>query len=713
MCDFRGSRKGSGVWSFSAEPSGAGYVVNDPRMIISNVLCTDVMFDWDGRIVVSEWGNGWSSSESGYLHAAWDPAHRRDPRITEARAMAIEGMNNRDEFSLADLLSHPDMRIRQKAQFELAKRADANSFEDVLKYSGNLHARLHAVWGLGQIVRSRTSLGRSTKSVENILLSALKDGESEVRAQAAKTLGDPPAPRAEDACIELLSDESLRVRYHAAMTLGRMQSKEAIPFIVGMIMENTQDDLLIRHAAATALWKIGDINSLEELAAHPLPSVRMCAVLAMRRLHHPSLKLAMFDADSAVSLAAVRAVHDLPIPDAMPVLASVSKGYEISADSESSISENGIAIDDVRVVPLLRRVISAHQKIGDESGVSAIAGIASNGSLPDVIRLEALDALSDFSEPSPRDRVSGWWRPVDNSPRDTEMIRRALQGPAQILTADTNEAVRQKSIEIAGKYSVKIDPDQLFEIVMDPQRPIGDRILCMYQLPIDDMNRFQETLAAALASDLPGLRSAARKRLLEIDPKAGFRSLQAALQSSDVVEQQSSIASLASMDTKESHQEIKVLANKIVDGNLDPRLALDTIEAAQSANDTAGMDSSILNWWSNDEANDFSAWNVTTEGGNPSIGSRLVRFHSGATCLRCHVIDGSGGNAGPALDGVGNRLDKNQLMRSIIIPQETIVDGYGDGGAMPNMRDVLTPREIRDVVAYLSTLTTEAKTTGH
>ena len=258
MCDFRGSRKGSGVWAFSVEPSGASYVVKDPEMIISNVLCTDVMFDWQGRILISEWGSGWSSSQSGYLHAAWDPSYQSDPRIAEGRDMAINGMEGKDAFDLSDLLSYPDMRIRQKAQFELAKRGDAVPLKDVLLYSDNSIARLHAIWGIGQIIRSRTSLGRSTKTLQEILIEGLTDGDSEVRAQAAKTLGDPPCPQAEDACIALLSDESLRVRYHAAMTLGKLKSIEAIPFIVGMIMENSTEDLLLRHAAATALWKIGD-----------------------------------------------------------------------------------------------------------------------------------------------------------------------------------------------------------------------------------------------------------------------------------------------------------------------------------------------------------------------------------------------------------------------------------------------------------------------
>ena len=77
--------------------------------------------------------------------------------------MLAQGMEHRSNDELARLLAHPDMRIRQEAQFTLAARGDAGSRRRWLEIAGskeNLLARIHAIWGLGQIARMKGA-GRS------------------------------------------------------------------------------------------------------------------------------------------------------------------------------------------------------------------------------------------------------------------------------------------------------------------------------------------------------------------------------------------------------------------------------------------------------------------------------------------------------------------------------------------------------------------------
>ena len=57
--------------------------------------------------------------------------------------------------------------------------------------------------------------------------------------------------------------------------------------------------------------------------------------------------------------------------------------------------------------------------------------------------------------------------------------------------------------------------------------------------------------------------------------------------------------------------------------------------------------------------------------------------------------------------------DPATILQSVIDPQAVLVEGYGSASAMPNLRQVLTPREVRDLVAYLSTLSEVDESSSH
>ena len=64
-------------------------------------------------------------------------------------------------------------------------------------------------------------------------------------------------------------------------------------------------------------------------------------------------------------------------------------------------------------------------------------------------------------------------------------------------------------------------------------------------------------------------------------------------------------------------------------------------------------------------------------GGDADRGRELFHYDRRAECLRCHVVDGVGGNVGPDLTGVGARLDRPALLRSMVDPNATVTPGYG------------------------------------
>ncbi len=97
--------------------------------------------------------------------------------------------------------------------------------------------------------------------------------------------------------------------------------------------------------------------------------------------------------------------------------------------------------------------------------------------------------------------------------------------------------------------------------------------------------------------------------------------------------------------------------------------------------------------------------------GNAQKGEKIFHQHLAAACIRCHSLEGKGGNIGPPMDGIGTRKDRAYLQESLVNPTATLAKGYEKliNSPMPPMNIVLNEQEIEDVLEYLVTLKEEKK----
>src|SRR3954470_25034612 len=184
LCDFRGST-GSGIHSFAVKPKGAGFEMVDRSEFIWDVLVTDGDFGYDGCFYLTDWVNGWNKTGKGRIYRVYDPEAIKSPAVAETKKIMAEGFSKRSNKELATLLGHPDMRVRQEAQFALVDR-EGKAFRilaDAAAKNDNQLTRLHGIWGMGQIAESKAG---SAAMALKALLVLLNDADAEVRAQAAK-----------------------------------------------------------------------------------------------------------------------------------------------------------------------------------------------------------------------------------------------------------------------------------------------------------------------------------------------------------------------------------------------------------------------------------------------------------------------------------------------------------------------------------------------
>ncbi len=394
VVEFVGSPARAGVNAFTLKPEGASFKLDTDQNVFRGILATGIDFGPDGALYMSDWMEGWSLKEKGRIWKLDTPETANNTARKDTQARLAESFSAHSLQKLTVLLTHADMRVRQKAQLELVQRKATQQLQAVATDSAHQLARIHAFWGLGQLARKDTAQAA-------VLIPFLSDKDVEIRAQAAKLLGDTKAVAATNNLLPLLSDSSLRVQFFAAQSLGRLNEKSGaeavITPLIAMLAANNDKDVYLRQAGAIALARIGNQDALAKLASHPSEAVRIAAVVALKRLESPALALFLNDSSEFVVTNAARAISDDNfVTAALPALAKL-------LDAPRFTNE-----------PLLRRVINANlYATGANSSAENSARLvrfAQQKNIDGVLRAEAINTLSVWAKSSDFDRVTGLHR---------------------------------------------------------------------------------------------------------------------------------------------------------------------------------------------------------------------------------------------------------------------------------------------------------------
>jgi quinoprotein glucose dehydrogenase len=649
LVDFRGSSGTSGIRSFAVKPKGASFEMVDQHECIWSVLATDVDFGMDCALYFTDWVEGWDKTGKGRIYKVSDPAAAKDPVVQSVRKLMAEGMTQRPVAELARLLAHPDMRVRQEAQFALAEKGQEvlPPLTEVARSGKQPLARLHAVWGLGQI-------GRHEPAAYQPLLELTADRDAEVRAQAAKVLGDGRVAAAYDRLLPLLHDAEPRVRFFAALGLGKLKRPEACPAVEEMLRANNDRDAYLRHAGVMALTWIDDEGALARAAADGSAAVRMAALLAWRRLAKPEVAGFLNDPDPRLVLEAARAINDVPIPEVVPQLAALSE-------------RTGLA------EPVLYRVFNARFRLGRPEDARALAACAARADVPGALRAEALAELGEWDRPSGRDRVVGLWRPLAPRPRAVavEALRANLNG---IFRGP--DQVRQEAAKLAGKFGLKEAGPLLLETMADKKRSVPARIEMLRALDALSDGGLSEALKLALADSDPRLRTEGRRVLARERPEEALPALQAALADGTLAERQGALAILGDLKLPAADHVLAEWLDRLLAGKVAPEVQLDLLEAAAKRPAAEVKRRLAAYEAARPKGDPLAGYREALAGGSADAGREIFHHKAEVSCVRCHKLHGEGGDVGPDLTGIGARQKREYLLESIVAPNRQIAKGF-------------------------------------
>ena len=734
MCDYP-----AGVRHVQLQPQGATYKVTEDSTFVKGGTITDVAWGYDGRLYLSDWGGGWKPNPNGTIKTMVnDAAHAEQAAvIKEVKSLFSNGFDALSDEQLIKLLGHRDQRVRLNAQWQAAKSVSRGPLVAVLMDDRAPElAKLHALWALAMKARTEPELAIH-------LITTINDPKPQLRAQTARMIGELGYSKPTTvAIVELLNDPSPIVQYEAAIALGKIGTAEHVMPLLGLLKRNDNKDAAIRHAASYGLALIGDAEAINAQAQqNESAAARLGAVLALRRLESPLLAEYLSDDDILTSAEAVRGIYDMRIIEAMPALAALSD----SLTKEQMIE------------PIMRRVIEVNIRLADTESASRLAKLAANPEVPEMWRELALKELDTWDTPREREGVWGSWWPRHKQPMDT--ARTALMAFMPDIIQNTTGKLNALARTIEQRHLSNIPPDAMARIVTNPDEPAELRTVVAGKLAQKEKDLAVSSILQVLTDEAstPELLMPMRALLTELTPELGVAAYIRAYGSGTLQEKQDAVRQLAKQQEPDALETIQSLAEALSTGDLPAELRLDVLQAISGNPELpAKARSAAAKYKQQNQIPGEEPFirDASLAGGSVEAGKDVFFNHPGATCTQCHRLDNDPAQ-GPNLSGIGAAHDLNYIYTAIVKPSADIAEGYAqtvvnlkDGSiksgrllkeastpdaivlieadgkqikiqreniegepkttqesSMKKMNEALSPVELRDLVAYLASLT--------
>lgn len=763
LCDFPGGIRHFKVQTKGAGfevPHSQDYLQNNQGTLMDGKMLwglapVDVTFGPKPGIYVADWIQGWEKTGKGRIFRV--AAKNVDPtKVEKVQQLLRQGFDQSTIKELGQFLSHHDLRVRSEAQYELVQRFEpaassvvqvisgafqVNALQELTRIAQNetsLYARYHAIWGLGQLAKRHQDIAKT-------LLGLLEDPEPLIVHQAARVLADRQLVGYYQDYLKLIQSTDPKTQFfglkwlwktiekgydqvqHSATTQSLVPLRQC-DWVFECLEANQSEDPYIRHAAVMALASIADIPRLTGAHQAPNMRVRMAAALALRRLGRPEVAAFLQDPHPQVIVEAARAIHDLPMEAAQGQLAQLVENPNLPE-------------------PVLLRAVNAQFRLGQSENAAYLISLAQQESASETVRIRALKALKDWSKPPARDAITGLARTLPNrDPRTAAVPLKLVLG--DILRKST-EPIVDACLQAMLSLDLREEETMLLDLLIHDSPGDGIQVQIIRMLA--------EWQSPLLGSALLWARTHASEDVLnqtaqlqsKLKPEDAIALFSVDLKQGGTMARQSAIKGLASLDSKEAWTILEPYMRQLLEGNLAPELMLEIIEVLES-NPLPSLRVPFEEWKSSLDAGGAKIpEQALLAGGNERKGEDLFKNRQDLGCARCHSLDATTTNIGPSLKGHEKPLTHQEILASILTPNASIAEGYqtvylehingeevsgvlksetperiavlgADGktitmdskdvasrrsglSLMPEgLAEMMTPRELRDLVAFLA-----------
>ncbi len=741
---YGGNADGSRISTFKTQPNGASFLTTEIVKTISGFNATDVDFGPDGRLYMSEFNySGWSSKNEGTIYAVdlKNPSPAYQQQTKAYQQILTSDFKQKSNQVLTELLATDHQHIRQRAQFELARRGlpAYTLFKQIaFNEEQNLFARIHSIWGIGQLAHQKDIGRQSLKS----LLPLLQDKTEQIRIQTARVLGDNRFTPANPALIAALSDSSPQVRMYAALGLGRIGDKASVPHIIESLKAVQDKDLWLRHSLVMGLKGINKKHWIEYKKSES-DSIRLAVLLALRMLKDKDISYFLNDPNPAIFNEAVIAISDKQVVEVRPELAQkLSANLPATSEPQAYIHH---------------RLINANYNQGDIASAKRLIEYASSELLPERLVSEALAALEAWNEVHPIDTITGL--PTQANLNRADIKSEITAQLANILNSATGQASVQ-AMRLAEQYDYKIPAKTLIAIVQNQAASSEIRLQSLSSLKAQNNSELFDLSVSITQESKPKIVKAGLANIFDVSQVQGLTLVESYLKGDSLTHKKVGLSFLTEFNNSKTDKLIIDYMQKLLAKQLPTGLILELLDAAKTSSNNQIQNLYQMYNQQLSGQDLMTQYASTLEGGDIEAGKALFFGGGAAQCMRCHRVNGQGqSRVGPDLTGLATRYQADYILQALIEPSAAIAPYFGrftltlktgeqvtgnfvsenesavtlendknlkteylksdikdiarPMSGMPPMGYILNKHQIRDLVAYLKTLTKEKRTGGH
>jgi len=216
----------------------------------------------------------------------------------------------------------------------------------------------------------------------------------------------------------------------------------------------------------------------------------------------------------------------------------------------------------------------------------------------------------------------------------------------------------------------------LQQFVADTKLSAEARVEALKALPELDPGNFDDALKAAQADASEELRKEAALLQAVVRSPNAAAALAARLEAGTLGEKQGALTALGSLPGPEADEVLARWLDGLQAGKVPGEVQLDLLEAAQRRS-AATVRQKLSSYESSRPKDDpLAKYQETLLGGNAAQGKKVFFERADAQCVRCHKINGQGGDVGPDLSHVGGQKGRSYLLESIVLPNKQIAQGF-------------------------------------